>query len=56
MNRVFEFLGISTKGKLPRVLVGLTLIVCGTFLIHGTGGLILANMGAFPFTYGLFDW
>jgi len=56
MNRIFEFFGISTKGKLPRVFFGLALILSGTFIIHGIGGLLLANAGAFPLTYGLFDW
>jgi hypothetical protein len=56
MNRVFEFMGISTRGKLPRVLLGLAFIFCGMFLVHGYAGLILANIGGVPLTYGLFDW
>jgi hypothetical protein len=49
-------MGIPTKGRLPRILVGLAFILCGMFLVHGYAGLIMANIGGIPLTYGLFNW
>jgi len=45
----------SGLGRGLRIVVGLALIVIGLFSVGGTGGLILAVVGAVPLLAGVFD-
>jgi len=45
----------SGLGRGLRIVVGLTLIVIGLFSVGGTGGIILAIVGAVPLLAGIFD-
>ncbi len=42
-------------GRGLRIIAGLALIVIGLFSVSGTGGLILAVVGAVPLMAGIFD-
>ncbi len=45
----------SGLGRGLRIVAGLALIVIGLFSVGGTGGLILAVVGAVPLLAGIFD-
>jgi hypothetical protein len=45
----------SGLGRGLRIVVGLALIVIGLFSVGGTGGIILAVVGAVPLLAGIFD-
>ncbi len=45
----------SGLGRGLRIVVGLALIVLGLFSVGGTGGIILAVVGAVPVLAGIFD-
>jgi len=45
----------SGLGRGLRIVVGLALIVLGLFSIGGTGGIILAVVGAVPLVAGILD-
>ncbi len=45
----------SNLGRGLRIVAGLALIVIGLFSVGGTGGIILAVVGAVPLLAGLFD-
>jgi hypothetical protein len=45
----------SGVGRGLRIVAGLALIVIGLFSVGGTGGLILAVVGAVPLLAGVFD-
>lgn len=45
----------SGVGRGVRIVAGLALIVIGLFSVGGTGGLILAIVGAVPFLAGVLD-
>jgi len=45
----------SGLGRGLRIVVGLALIVIGLFSVGGTGGIILAVVGAVPLLAGVFD-
>jgi len=46
----------SSFGRGLRVVAGLALMVIGLAVVHGTGGIILAIVGAVPFVAGLFNF
>jgi hypothetical protein len=54
MNAFFRFMANNT-GRIVRVVAGLVLIVVGLFLVHGTGGWILAILGLVPLLAGALD-
>ena len=45
----------SGMGRGLRIVAGLALIVIGLFSVGGTGGVILAVVGAVPLLAGIFD-
>lgn len=45
----------SGLGRGLRIVVGLALIVIGLFSVGGTGGTLLAAVGAVPLLAGIFD-
>ncbi len=45
----------SGLGRGSRIVVGLALIVIGLFSVGGTGGIILAVVGAVPLLAGILD-
>lgn len=45
----------SGMGRGLRIVVGLALIVIGLFSVGGTGGIILAVVGAVPLVAGIVD-
>jgi hypothetical protein len=55
MNPVIAFLA-SSAGRVVRALAGLALIVWGLVGIGGTGGIIVAVIGALPLLAGIFDF
>lgn len=46
----------STAGRITRAVAGIVLIVVGLFVVHGTGGIILAVVGVLPLAAGVFDF
>lgn len=55
MNPFIKFMA-ATAGRITRVVAGLALIAWGTLGIGGTGGVIMAAVGAVPLAAGLFDF
>lgn len=55
MNPFVKFMA-STAGRVVRVVAGLVLIALGLWVIQGTGGIIVAIVGALPLLAGLFDF
>ena len=45
----------STTGRITRIVAGIVLIALGLLVIEGTGGLIVAVIGAAPLLAGIFD-
>jgi hypothetical protein len=45
----------SVTGRLIRFFAGLALIIIGLAVVHGTGGIILAVIGAVPFFASIFN-
>lgn len=45
----------SSAGRIARIVAGIVLIVVGLFVIGGTGGIVVAVIGAVPMLAGLFD-
>lgn len=55
MNPLIKFLASST-GRIVRVVAGVTLIAVGLLWLGGTGGIVLAAIGAVPLLAGLLDF
>ena len=55
MNPFATFMA-SPAGRLIRIVAGLILIALGLFVVHGTGGTILAIVGLVPLVAGVFDF
>jgi len=55
MNPFIAFMA-STSGRIVRILAGIALIVWGLLGLGGTGGLVVAVVGAVPLLAGLFDF
>jgi hypothetical protein len=55
MNPLIAFL-VSTAGRIARIVAGVALIAWGLLGIGGTGGIIVAVVGAVPLLAGLFDF
>ena len=45
----------TASGRALRIVAGLLLAFVGIYLVGGTGGLVLAAVGAVPFVAGLFN-
>ncbi len=46
----------STAGRAIRIVAGILLALVGLYVVGGTGGLVLAFVGAVPFVAGLFNF
>jgi hypothetical protein len=55
MNPFVKFM-VAPAGRLTRIAAGLALIAWGVLGISGTGGAIVAIVGAVPLAAGLFDF
>jgi len=55
MNPFIAFMA-STSGRIVRILAGIALIVWGLLGLGGTGGIVVAAVGAVPLLAGLFDF
>lgn len=55
MNPFIKFM-VSTAGRITRIVAGVALIAIGLLAIGGTGGIIVAVIGALPLVAGLFDF
>jgi hypothetical protein len=55
MNPFVKFMA-SGMGRLVRIAAGIVLIVLGLLAVQGTGGIIIAVIGAVPLIAGLFDF
>jgi hypothetical protein len=55
MNPLIKFLASST-GRIIRVAAGVALIAVGLLWLGGTGGIVLAAIGAVPLLAGLLDF
>jgi hypothetical protein len=55
MNPFVKFMA-STAGRIVRIVAGIALILVGLLAIGGTGGIIVAVIGAVPLLAGLFDF
>ncbi|MGC9468966.1 MAG: YgaP family membrane protein [Anaerolineae bacterium] len=55
MNPFVRFMASST-GRIVRIVAGIVLIVVGLWVIKGTGGIIVAVVGAVPLLAGIFDF
>ena len=55
MNPFISFMA-SPAGRITRVIAGLALILWGLLGLGGTGGIVVAVVGAVPFLAGLFDF
>ncbi len=55
MNPFVKFMA-SPAGRITRIVAGIILVVLGLFVIHGTGGIIVAVVGLVPLVAGLFDF
>ncbi len=55
MNPFVTFMASAT-GRIVRVVAGILLIAWGLLGIGGTGGIIVAIIGALPLVAGLFDF
>jgi hypothetical protein len=55
MNPFVKFMA-STAGRIVRIVAGIALIAVGLLVIGGTGGIIVAVVGAVPLLAGLFDF
>ena len=55
MNPFVTFMA-SAIGRIVRVVAGILLIAWGLLGIGGTGGIIVAIIGALPLVAGLFDF
>lgn len=55
MNPLIKFLA-STTGRIVRTLAGVGLIALGLLWLGGTGGIVLAAIGAVPLLAGLLDF
>lgn len=54
MNPFVAFMA-STTGRIVRILAGAALIAYGLLSLGGTGGIVVAVIGAVPFLAGVFD-
>jgi hypothetical protein len=45
----------STAGRATRIIAGIVLIALGLFVMGGSGGFIVAVIGAVPLLAGIFD-
>ena len=55
MNPFIAFMA-SGAGRVTRIVAGVALILVGLLVIQGTGGIIVAVVGALPLVAGLFDF
>jgi hypothetical protein len=55
MNPFVTFMA-SFTGRISRIVAGIVLILVGLLAIGGTGGIIVAVIGAVPLLAGLFDF
>jgi hypothetical protein len=55
MNPFVAFMASST-GRIVRVVAGIALVAWGLLGLGGTGGIIVAVIGALPLVAGLFDF
>jgi len=55
MNPFISFMA-SPAGRITRIVAGLALILWGLFGLGGTGGIVMAVVGAVPLLAGLFDF
>jgi hypothetical protein len=55
MNPFVTFMA-SFNGRIARIVAGIVLILLGLLAIGGTGGIIVAVIGAVPLLAGLFDF
>jgi hypothetical protein len=55
MNPFISFMA-SPAGRITRVIAGLALILWGLLGLGGTGGIVVAVVGAVPLLAGLFDF
>jgi hypothetical protein len=55
MNPFVKFMA-STTGRMVRIVAGLALIAWGVLGLGGTGGVIVAVIGAVPLLAGVFDF
>jgi len=46
----------STAGRVVRFVLGAALIIVGSYLVRGAGGVILAIVGLVPLLAGTFDF
>lgn len=55
MNPLISFLA-STPGRITRIVAGLALIAIGLLAMGGSGGIVVAVIGAVPLVAGVFDF
>ncbi|HEX9677090.1 MAG TPA: YgaP-like transmembrane domain [Anaerolineales bacterium] len=55
MNPFISFMA-SPAGRITRIVAGLALILWGLLGLGGTGGIVVAVVGAVPLLAGLFDF
>ncbi len=55
MNPFVKFMS-SSAGRITRIIAGLVIIALGLLVLKGTGGIIVAIIGAVPLVAGLFDF
>ena len=55
MNPFVKFMA-SPAGRITRIVAGIALVALGLFVMHGTGGIIVAVVGLVPLVAGLFDF
>ncbi len=55
MNGLVNFMA-STNGRITRIVAGLVLIALGLFGMGGTGGIVVAIIGALPLVAGVADF
>jgi hypothetical protein len=55
MNPFISFMA-STTGRIVRVVAGIALVAWGLLGLGGTGGIIVAVIGAVPLLAGMFDF
>lgn len=55
MSTQFVTFMASTAGRISRIVAGIALIGLGLLVVEGTGGFIVAIIGAVPLLAGVFD-